>query len=625
MKKKSPFQLRLNLPFIIAIIVMSSLTIYSMIYTQESTLHKTKESIPEQFTKFLDNQVDHEASEISEYIDFMQSRDDIAKLFVAGEKQALYGAVKGIYEELNENVELTHMYFIRPDGKVLLRVHDHERDLDTVERMTFLKAKESQSLFYGLEFGLKQNYTLRVVRPWMVDGRLIGYLELGKEIDKFINEYAALLDTHVYLAVEKEHYRDAPGFVKERLEKGIMTSRHHIVYQTFGVPEQMEAILAGSIFQEDITFDGHEYYVTKDVLTDVSGHELGHFVFLNDITLEHEMIYGSVKVFTVILLIVAAFLSALGFIVIKRKEQDINTLTSRLNAQKDKLEFFNIKLQKLFDLQKNIVVLTDGEKIKMANQALYDFLGFEDLEEFLTHYQCICDRFIENDSFFHLGKVPEGENWIKTIQGLSGEKRIVAMIDDELSTHVFSVAVNEFEESHYVIAFSDISNTMLEQVRLMRKVTHDKLTGALNREFFEKNITQIIKDVRPQKLGMIFADIDHFKQVNDVYGHNRGDEVLKQFVKTIERSIRHEDYLIRWGGEEFIILMRVNSVETLEKAIESVRLEIEKDHFEEVENITSSFGATLYQKGEQISDSIERADKALYQAKESGRNRVRII
>ena len=261
----------------------------------------------------------------------------------------------------------------------------------------------------------------------------------------------------------------------------------------------------------------------------------------------------------------------------------------------------------------------------MANQAMFNFFGFENLSDYLNHHGCICDRFVANDGFFHLGKVSIETNWIDEIKSLPGEKRIVAMLDHDLISHAFSVSVNEFEEGSYIISFTDISNTMIEHSKLKRKATHDKLTGSLNREFFDNNIYSIIKDAQPKQLGFVLCDIDHFKAVNDTYGHNRGDIVLKDFTNIIRDSIRDTDYLIRWGGEEFIVLMKVNSIESLQKATEHIRQSIESYHFEEVDSITASFGITLYIESEEILNTLERVDKALYKAKDNGRNQVQII
>ena len=577
------------------------------------------------FTKYLNEKVDSEAAILSEYMDFIQNMDDVAQQFQAFDKQELNNSIKEIYNRLNKNVNLTHMYFIKTDGSVLLRVHDYEKDSDIVKRETFKKAKELQSLYYGLEFGLKKNYTLRVVKPWFVDGKLIGYLELGKEIDKVIDDISKYLKTYIYLAVKKEIYSVSPKFVKENIKHKIATNDYYIAYNTFTVLSQMESILNNNINLEDIEFQNKDYFVSKTTLSDVSGKDLGYFIFLSDVSLEHSIMFHSAKLLAIVLFVVSSFLVIGAYILIKKREGSINTLTSKLHEQKEELSHFNIKLQKLFDLQKNIIITTDGKKLQMANQAMYDFFGFDDIEDFRKHYNCICDRFVNNDDFFHLGKVPEGQNWIETIKDFSGDKRIVAMLDNNMESYAFSVSVSEVEKGDFIVSFTDISNTIIEHKKLQLKVTHDKLTNALNREFFDNNINLIIEEVKPHRLGVIICDIDHFKNVNDTYGHNRGDIILKEIVTSIKGSIRQEDYLIRWGGEEFIMLMKVDTPDALKKSVEHVRKQIEKQHFEEVGNITASFGATLYQDDEEILECVARADKALYMAKENGRNQVQIV
>jgi diguanylate cyclase (GGDEF)-like protein len=619
------FKLNLYLPLVIATIVMAILTVVTIIYIQENSIHKSKESVSTQFTDNLNEKVRVESDIISEYINFIQNKDELTKLFLAQNKEELNNSVKNIYNRLNRNVDLTHMYFIKTDGTVLLRVHDYERDKDVIDRVTFKNAKERESLFYGLEFGPKKNYTLRVVKPWIYDGKVIGYIELGKEIDKIINEISISLKSMIYIAVKKEVFLNASEFVKHRLLTKKQTKDYYIVYNTFTIPKDMEYIISDNLSHEDIIHEGIDYFVSKEKLSDVSGKELGYFIFLTDVSLEHSVMYGSIKILSIILFLLTGSMMIGGHFLIKNRERKIHSLTSKLEKQKTDLSLFNVKLQKLFDLQKNIIIISSGSSVIMANQAMFDFFGFDDLSDYLNHQGCICDRFVTNDGFFHLGKVPLGINWINEIKSLPGEKRIVAMLDHDFMSHAFSVSVNEFEEGSFIVSFTDISNTMIEHSKLKRKATHDKLTGALNREFFDNNIYSIIKDAQPKKLGFVICDIDHFKDVNDTYGHNRGDTVLKDFTTIIRDSIRDTDYLIRWGGEEFIVLMRVNSIDSLQKATEHIRQSIENYHFEKVDSITASFGITLYIQNEEILDTLERIDKALYKAKDNGRNQVQTI
>lgn len=618
------FRLHLNFPLLLALFLASLVTVISVIYVQENTIHTSKENISFQYTRFLNQKVKYDADVLGEYINFIQTDNNLAAQFKEGNKKEIYVSMEGLYKRLNRDIDVTHMYFIRTDGTVLLRVHDYSKDNDVIERETFKKAKETQKLVYGLEFGLKMNYTLRVVKPWYVNGKLIGYIELGKEIDKIIDEYAHLLGNKVYIAIKKDIYCDAPDFVQSNLKQKFLVDDYYIAYNTFAVPPQMGSILNGSIEHKDILFQNHEYYVSKIDFSDFSKNKLGYVVFLQDVSTEHKAMYGSVKALIGMLIVISSIFFILGYKLIRRKEKSINALTSALNEQKEELFYAGQKLQKLFDLQKNIIILTDGKKLNMANQSMLDFFGFVDLDHFLQHYNCICERFIKDDTFFHLGKVPTGENWVETLNHLSPENRIVAIYDKENKTHVFSISLNEFEDEKYVVAFADISNTMRDQIKLIQKVTHDKLTGAFNREFLDNSIHDIVREIESNRLGVIMCDIDYFKRVNDTFGHNRGDEVLKEFAATVQRSIRNEDYLIRWGGEEFIVLVKVSTIDSLQSIAEHIRIAVQNTYFEEVEKITASFGATLLQDKETISACIAKADKALYAAKANGRNQIQV-
>ncbi|MDD5717910.1 MAG: diguanylate cyclase [Sulfuricurvum sp.] len=617
------FRLHLYFPLLLSLLIASIITGVSVIYVQEKNIHKSKENISHQYTKFIHQKVKYDADVLSEYINFIQTDTTLVSGFKQGNKKEIYDAMHETYARLRKNIDLTHMYFIKTDGTVLLRVHDFEKDGDTIDRATFKKAKETQKLVYGLEFGVKMNYTLRVVKPWYVNGELIGYVELGKEIDKIITDYANLLDAHVYLAVKDEVYKNASDSVK--LSPKNLIGHYYIAYNTYGIPAQMGAILSHAIDHTDITFNKRSYYVSKMKFSDFSQKELGYVIFLQDVSMEHKIMYGSIKVLIGVLIALSSLFFILGYTLIKKKEKNINDLTSTLHEQKEELSRYNQKLQKLFDLQKNMIILTDGKLLKMGNRTLFSFFGFEDLDHFLKQYNCICERFIVDDTFFHLGKVPQDKIWVDVVKTLLPENRIVAISDKEGIAHVFSISLNEFEADNYVIAFTDISNTMRDQIKLIQKVTHDKLTGAFNREFLDNSIQDIIRDTEPKQLGIIMSDIDYFKRVNDTYGHNRGDEVLKQFVRTIQKSIRNEDYVIRWGGEEFIILMRMDSIESLRISAEHIRIAVENAHFKEVEKMTASFGVTLYKRGEKFSVTIARADKALYMAKANGRNQVHLV
>ncbi len=297
-----------------------------------------------------------------------------------------------------------------------------------------------------------------------------------------------------------------------------------------------------------------------------------------------------------------------------------------------KLKLLNAKLsdQKKFintilDIQPNMIFIINKTESIFANKFLLDFFDCRNLKEFQKKYFCLAQTFIQEELFFHLGKIDDNSTWIDNILKLNSEKRIVSILHPTTNTtKAFNVSIVELEDEQYLISLTDISDTILKQIQLEDKSTHDKLTGAFNREYFESHYKLIINEYTKENHLLVFSilDIDFFKKVNDTYGHDIGDKVLKQFVQIIQNSSRNDDLVIRWGGEEFILLLKINSIDNAKKVLENIRKTIAQTSFEKVEHITCSIGATVYKENETIEDSFKRADKALYEAKNSGRNKV---
>ena len=152
----------------------------------------------------------------------------------------------------------------------------------------------------------------------------------------------------------------------------------------------------------------------------------------------------------------------------------------------------------------------------------------------------------------------------------------------------------------------------------------DSLTGLYNRRsfdsFFEKEFAKFKR--YGNNISVVLVDIDHFKNVNDTYGHPVGDMVLKALANILQESIRTSDMVCRWGGEEFAILMPETELAGAKDKAESVRKAVEAFSFPKVGQLTASFGVSSPDKDETAIPFFERVDRALYQAKDSGRNRV---
>lgn len=164
------------------------------------------------------------------------------------------------------------------------------------------------------------------------------------------------------------------------------------------------------------------------------------------------------------------------------------------------------------------------------------------------------------------------------------------------------------------------------------EILKDPLTGVANRRALETGMAQAISDATTQKrpLCMLMCDLDHFKKLNDTYGHPVGDEVLKIFANILSENIRQGDTVARYGGEEFAILLTKCDVQNGVRIAERMRLDIASRKLalnrngQVISNITASFGLAQFVSGDTPETLLQRADAKLYEAKNAGRNRVAI-
>jgi len=217
----------------------------------------------------------------------------------------------------------------------------------------------------------------------------------------------------------------------------------------------------------------------------------------------------------------------------------------------------------------------------------------------------------------HNAKLP----WVDTIQSITHimktgnlEKKVYVERDTEVGI------VAQF--FNHLLVQLRVKNEKLSNSNknLRQKAYTDALTGIFNR----RGLLEYIKTkLFEYKYSIVIIDIDNFKLVNDIHGHDVGDKVLKHLTKVISKKIRESDVIARWGGEEFVLLVRSSQLEIVQGIAEKLRIEIEKEKFPIVEKITASFGVSNFKKKEQTFDEVfKNADNALYQAKENGRNKV---
>jgi diguanylate cyclase len=165
---------------------------------------------------------------------------------------------------------------------------------------------------------------------------------------------------------------------------------------------------------------------------------------------------------------------------------------------------------------------------------------------------------------------------------------------------------------------------------LQREATTDGLTGIANRRYFDMALQTMSGDAMNSgdDLTLLLIDIDHFKKVNDTWGHATGDAVIQFVANTLAQSVKGQDCVARYGGEEFAVILPSTSIDAAMHVGENIRTALARRLFvprhldETVGAVTVSIGVACYEPGEPLSEWIERADSALYKAKKTGRDRV---
>lgn len=215
--------------------------------------------------------------------------------------------------------------------------------------------------------------------------------------------------------------------------------------------------------------------------------------------------------------------------------------------------------------------------------------------------------------------------FVGTIRDISERKRSEQMLKqayDELDKRV------QERTSELTRVNVDLELEITERKRVEKKLqqlaTTDALTGITNRGQFDTLLEKEL--VRAQRyhtpIYLIMFDIDHFKRVNDNFGHLIGDSVLVQLAKLVSEKIRLNDVFARWGGEEFVLLLTGGDILGALRLAENLRMDIQSFVFPEVGRVTCSFGVAEFAETDAIKDLVKRADMALYKAKSHGRNCV---
>ncbi|TQJ94694.1 diguanylate cyclase [Achromobacter sp. SLBN-14] len=288
-----------------------------------------------------------------------------------------------------------------------------------------------------------------------------------------------------------------------------------------------------------------------------------------------------------------------------------------------RVDHTNRLLSRALDATSDLVMLTDAKsRIIFVNRAFENATGYS-LSAIRCETAAILKSGKHDDAFYATmyRTLSTGQDFRATFINRRRDGSIFH-IEQTIST----IVDDHGRPTHYFSVSKDVTRQVEREQALWRAATKDKLTGLYNRSHGEKTLREafIRAQVGGDLLSVIIADVDHFKQINDRFGHLTGDRVLTEIARIMEATVRRQDVVIRWGGEEFVIVLADCPIAVAIELGECIRTCVDAYRDSEIGSLTLSLGVAQFASGETIEELIARADAALYAAKHGGRNRLSV-
>lgn len=278
----------------VTLVLLVSALVYISYHSGQKNLTVAVESEIKLVEDYYYGYMEHETEAMRSTLKTIIGNKDIKSALISSNREELLNLTGPLFEQLHSVHDVTHFYFTGPDRINILRVHNPKRYGDKIDRITTLEAENTRQEAWGMELGPFGTFTLRVVSPWYDGKQLIGYVELGKEVEHVMQELRNLLDVEVYAFIHKK-YIQRGGW-----EEGIEMLGRQSDWERFlssvnigeSMDEQPEAV--SNIMAEEISpdspnfstvhFDGKYYQIAYIPLIDAGNLEVGHISALRDIT-----------------------------------------------------------------------------------------------------------------------------------------------------------------------------------------------------------------------------------------------------------------------------------------------------------------------------------------------------
>lgn len=497
------------------------------------------------------------------------------------------------------------MQIFDKDGVSLGRLHDSLSVGDNLSEFRDCVKDVIQNPRVSSFFEVGKNgLAFRHITPIYEGELIIGFLELGIKPSVIIKNVQKVFDSKMYFFVKEEF---TMAHKKEKMSSGKYKLCTLCTTQDEFITNSINLLNLEQNNHKDLWINGNTYSIIQKPIYDALNQQIGKIVIFNDITTYTEqlnmLIIKSIALLMVTLVITYILLNRYLTQIFKKIQQKTK------------------ELQKLNDIisRSALYTTTDLEgNITYISEAFANLTGYDKTFLIGKNHKIFKHNSMPKSFFDDLwGTINKNQRFVGEIQNST---------KDGTSYWTKIVIDPMFDDNGNKIGYSSYRENITDKKELEYISAHDTLTGIYNRRAFVKHLQTQIKSASRYKepFGFIMFDIDHFKKINDTYGHQIGDNVLITISNTIQENLREDDFFARWGGEEFVIIAKYSDINSLEQLVKKLQAKLSQTSFAPVERLTCSFGITIYQDGDNDESIVKRADKALYIAKENGRNRYEV-
>ncbi len=647
-------RIKLLVPFVIALVLMfvsAQYILYSFQHEQQQhQLDETSQLLHEQFSNHLQQDAEHFRHSIA----LMLRPQATLQAWKQQDRAALREQCQPFFRQLATTLQLQQLDFYTVDGEKILgfggqntatdRTATEQTNQPATHTSTLRAAMTTGQWASGIEIDASGQLQHQLVIPWQQNGEQLGYLQLSKSLEHTIHKLAELHRTPIIITSEPRQNKP-PSVLIQTLEQP-PTALLKLIHKQESYKDRI------------ITVNQQRYLVSGFVLQNLQQNNIGRLSFLYSI--ERELQSRDQILFSMLIISTLTGLAVCLFYFIysgrvahslkssyqklklevsqhKQTEQQLtqnkNVLEQLVIERNKSLTESKRRYQTLFDKSADALMLLNDNVFIDCNQSTLDMFGYKDKTElYKLHPSSISPEF-QPDGV--RSSVKADLMVQKALQDGSHcfEWQHQRKNGDTFPTEVILTMIPSREEQLVHAVVRDISERKKAEEEIRFRAYYDSLTRLPNRQLLLDRLEQAIMTSQRSKdyNAILFIDLDRFKSINDSLGHNIGDQLLIDTAARIKHCIREIDTAARFGGDEYVVLLKHIGKEQDEASFSAKRIAQTINqafqqpfilNHQEI-HITCSIGITIFPiADDSVEDIIKHADTAMYSAKESGRNKI---